>query len=210
MRFQQLETAFSPDGYALALRPDALYIYSAQPRGVVYGCGYELPKVTTFSGDEVTFDLGAADFLLQAPADRLRAWCNWKVDHDFLHLAAPKYRLNTIWMDASVTSEVLLPGDAALQPFIQPQASAINRLRLETDKAVAIAKSYGLETFIGGLNGIFVVPQYLYNGIIQAHPEMLARGFRGGSPYPPYEWQDRPVFCPSHPHHDQVLQGRRR
>jgi hypothetical protein len=199
LRFQQLETAFSPDGYALALRPDALYIYSNQPRGVVYGCGYELPKKTIFSGDEVSFDLGAADFLVQTPADRLRAWCNWKVDHDFLHLAAARYRLNTIWMDASVTSEVLLPADSALQPFIEPHAAAIKRLRADSDKAVVIAKSYGLETFIGGLNGIFVVPQYLYDGIIQAHPEMLARGFRGGSPYPPYEWQDRPVFCPSHP-----------
>ncbi len=194
-----LPTTIHPDGYILALKEGILYIYGRQARGAVYGCGYELPRRVRFSGDDVSFDLGEFDLIHQQPGDRLRAWCNWKVDHDFIHAAAARYRLNTIWMDASVTSEVLLSGDSALRPFIEPHASTIQRLRLETDKALAISKSYGLEAFIGGLNGIFVVPPYLYQGLIQTHPEMLARGFRGGSPYPPYEWQDRPVFCPSHP-----------
>jgi hypothetical protein len=184
------------DGYVLALRENCLVIYGNHPRSIIYACGYELTKILTFKDDDILIDL---DLLVSEPDDRLRAWCTWQQDLDFFPNAATQYRLNMVWMDASVTCEVLLPGYPEFQPYLRPHEDQILEKRRQTEKAVALSKSFGLETYIGGLNGFFVIPPYLYQGIIHHHPEMLASGYKGGSQWAPYEWQDRPVLCPSEP-----------
>jgi hypothetical protein len=192
----QLPEQLANDGYVIAHLGNILLVYSQQARGVVYACGYELPKKTRLNEEQLDFNI---ELVVEEPDDRLRAWCTWKQDCQFLANAATKYRLNMVWMDASVTSEVLLPVDTAFAPFIQPHQNNIVQLKKETEDAVALAKSFGLEIFLGGVNGFFVIPDYLYAAIVQTHPEMLASGYRGGSEWPPYEWQDRPNLCPSHP-----------
>ncbi len=192
----QLPSSVRYDGYVITTFENTCMVYAHEPRGVVYACSYEIPRHTTIDSSEIVIDL---DLLVEEPDDRLRAWCTWRQDSEFISVAVKRHRLNLVWLDGSVTSEVSLAKYPEYQPFIEAHVDSITRLQQQTNIAVDLAFSYGLETFIGGLNGIFTVPDYIYQGIIQEKPIMLAKGFYGGSEWAPYEWQDRPNFCPSQP-----------
>lgn len=184
------------DGYVVALRNNLLLIYSQVPRGVVYACGYELPRHVTVQGPNLAVDV---ETIIEEPTDRLRAWCSFADDHSFIGNAATKYRLNMVWMETLCSQSVLLPGEDALQPYIAPHAPAIHQANANTAHGLAVGKSLGLEMFIGGLNGLWQFPQYLYDALYHVYPETIATSYQGGSDWPPYEWQDRPVLCFSSP-----------
>jgi len=192
----RLPASIRHDGYILALRGDTLVIYSQVPRGVVYACGYELPKHLVVHGPELDIDI---ETLVEEPDDEMRGWCSWAQDYGFLAHAATQYRSNMAWMEAQVAGEVLFPAYPALKPYIQPQEAEIRQRRATTEAGIAMARSFGLETFIGGLSSIWTLPPYLMEGLIYQYPEVIATSYQGGSEWPPYEWQDRPQICPSNP-----------
>jgi hypothetical protein len=183
------------DGYVMALRENHLLIYSQVPRGVVYACGYEWPRLATMQGDELELDF---DVILREPQDALRGWNGSADCLDFWPQAAAKYRGNLAWMDAPITGEALLSAMPELQPYLDPHLQEIRQRQAETDKGVTLARSYGLETFGGGLSdnaGLWHLPDYIYDGLIQMHPETIATSFQAGSEWPPFEWQDRSQLC---------------
>lgn len=190
----ELPATVCSDGYVLAQQDGCLLIYSQAPRGVVYACGYELPRRAIFHGPYIDLDFNQ---IIEEPTDDLRGWCSWGRDYSFIPHAVMKYRLNMAWMECNATGEALLPGDPGLQPYIITKKEEITQNRIATDKAIALAKSYGVEAFIGSLNAFWALPDYLFEGFIQAYPETIATSYRGGSEWPPYEWQDRPQLCPS-------------
>jgi hypothetical protein len=191
-----LPTQIRSDGYVLAVRGETLAVYSRAPRGVVYACGYEVPRRATVQGEALNLD---ADLAVVEPADDLRGWIFWGGDHSFLPHAAAKYRLNMIWLSNWVNGEALLPAEPALQPYLAPHADEIRTNRAATAQGVALAKAHGVEVYLGSLGAVWHLPGYLYEGITHVYPEMLARGYKGGSDWPPYEWQDRPQLCPTSP-----------
>jgi hypothetical protein len=187
------------DGYVLALRKNQLLIYSQVPRGVVYACGYEWPRLATMQGDELGLDF---EVILREPQDALRGWNGSADCLDFWPQAAAKYRGNLAWMDAPITGEALLSALPELQPYLDPHLEEIHQRQAETDQGVTLARSYGLETFGGGLSdnaGLWHLPDYIYEGLIQTHPEAISTSFQAGSEWPPFEWQDRSQLCFSSP-----------
>jgi hypothetical protein len=180
------------DGYVVALRDNLLLIYSQVPRGTIYACSFELPHHMTVKGSELVVDI---ETIIEEPADRLRAWCTWATDYSFMSNAVTRYRLNMVWMEAQCSRSVLLPGEPALQPYIAPFVPSIHEINTKTAHDLAVGKSLGLEVFVGSLAGLWQLPDYLYTALYHVYPDATATSYKGGSDWPPYEWQDRPNLC---------------
>ncbi|HEY3340379.1 MAG TPA: hypothetical protein VGK81_00110, partial [Anaerolineae bacterium] len=191
-----LPTTIQKDGYVIALRDNVLLVYSQLPRGVVYACGYELPRRLKFEGAQLALDI---DTLVQEPTDQMRAWCFWTTNAAFLPAAATQYRLNMAWLETRCSAAVNLPNDPLLHPYISPHAAEIAQNNAHTAHDLAIGKSLGMEMFIGGLSSLWQLPQYLYHALAAVHPATIATSYQGGSAWPPYEWQDRAQLCLSSP-----------
>jgi hypothetical protein len=98
-------------------------------------------------------------------------------------------------MEVPLTSEVFLPILPELQKYLEPHIIEINRRREANEEQLALAKSYGLEVFAGGINALWQLPSYLYEGLIATMPDAIPTSFQGGSAWPPFEWQDRSLLC---------------
>ena len=189
-----LPVSIRHDGYVMALAGNKLLIYSEIPRGTVFACGYEWPRRASIQGDNLKIDF---DRIIEQPDDDIRAIAAWDREIETMSMVAEKYRLNRVWMESLPSSEVLLPGEPGLWPYLEPHEGAIRALRRKTDQAITLGKARGLDVFFGSLASFWQLPAYLYQALSHVYPEVIATSYQGGSQWPPYEWQDRAQLCPS-------------
>lgn len=184
------------DGYALGWSGSEDYVITAHlPRGLVYACGYELPRMLDFHADATpTLPLKPRHV---SPRDPIRGFRSWTEGGEgFIARAACELRLNPIWLSTHAILEAEFPDWPELASFVETHAIERARRRLETERMVRLAHDHGLEIYVGGSYQLWHLPDDLYGLLCRTHPELVeGLQWEPGSPWPPALWTDRPRFC---------------
>ncbi len=195
-----------PDGFCIrALPKDKSFALTAENgRGLLYAA-----RRFTTTVRETSDGLEWDEEVRESPAYEIRSWLYYGVAssvdtvcRDVLPSLAQDFRLNTVmygtFAKGTVGPQVFLddafPGRA--RPF-REHAAKILAEREDLHRFITASRAQGLAVYAGW--DLMDFPEYVFEHIVEHHSELLARGFKGSSDWPPYEWQERPKYCPSQP-----------
>jgi hypothetical protein len=191
------------DGFGFVEKDNAIVAYGSIGRALIYAVYYLLENAT-LSAAMLIWDQGG---YRTEPEFGIRNWMFYdiankarKAGDEIIPQLALRHRLNSVsyspYDKGVVGPRVHL--DKAFPGFTAPFAGKyeeIKKRQQDSEYFVQQAKKYGLEVFAGWSPLDF--PEYVYEFIIANFPEYLAKGYQGSSDWPPYEWQERPKYCPS-------------
>ncbi len=197
---------FVHDGYDISSVGDSgLLVRSALLRGIVFGVGELLRNSRVREGIlEFTGAPGRRD-----PEFGFRNWVYYdiasraeKVASEVVPALALDYRFSSVsycTFDKGVVGpEATLAN--TFPGFSRPFKEHEQQIQARRDRCqlfIDAAKSYGLDVYAGWAPLDF--PGYVHDFIAREFPGLLARAYGGSSDWPPYEWQERPKYCPSVP-----------
>jgi hypothetical protein len=195
--------AIQSDGFGVMETGGAVVAFGNMGRALVYAVYYllENAKISglTFSWDQGNYrtepEFGIRNWMFYDIANKAR-----KAGAEIIPQLALRHRLNSVsyspFDKGVVGPRVHL--DHAFPGFTAPFAGKNDEIRQRRQDAlyfIGQAKKYGLEVFAGWAPLDF--PEYVYEFIAANFPEYLAKGYKGSSDWPPYEWQERPKYCPA-------------
>ena len=195
------------DGYAIreTTGQDWIAITAESGRALVYAVGTFL-KGIEIDNARLRWSKGN---IADSPAFPLRSWFFHDVAstvrnvcQDVIPRLAQDLRLNTVgystFRKGTIGTQVHMadafPGHP--HPF-QENAAQIASEREDLAEFLRAAREYGFDVFAGW--EVLDFPEYFFEFAVEHYPNLIARGYRGSSDWPPYEWQERPRYCPSDP-----------